>query len=340
MKKIIIPVIIIAAVAVIFFLRTGGGGNTDAVTFSGTVEVTDVALSFKTSGRVTEVLFAEGDTVKQGEDVAMLDDADHKLAVKTAEANASLSRASLDELLAGSRKQEIKNAEASVEKAQAALDIANTELAQAKTDRERYAELYKSKGVSRQDFEKYDTAYKKAVNGVKEAEASLTSARQTMSMTVEGTRSETIKKAHASLEVALSALNTARQNLTYTVLKSPVSGRVLTRPVEPGEYVQTGSVILTVADLKDAWVRGYVNETSLGRIKLGDIVDITTDTYPDKVYKGRISYIADEAEFTPKAVQTQDERVNFMYRIKVAIDNHDMELKYGMPVDGNIILSK
>ncbi|WP_303850951.1 HlyD family secretion protein [Seleniivibrio woodruffii] len=342
MKKaaVIAIAVILVAVAVVLVIRNGGDGETENIVFSGTVEVTDVLLSFKISGRVTEVLFKEGDSVPAGTVAAKLDDADQRLAVKTAEANVAVSDAALQELLAGSRRQEIMNAQASVDMANAALLRSKNDFDQASADRDRFEYLYKNNGLSKFDFEQYDTRYKKSVNTVKESEGALKSAQERLSLALEGTRSETIKKAHASLELAKSQLLTAKQNLEYTVLKSPVSGRVLTRSAEPGEFFQAGSPILNVADLNDSWVRGYVGEKDLGRIHLGDMAEIRCDSYPDRVFKGRISFIADEAEFTPKSVQTQEERVNFMYRIKVSLDNREQLLKTGMPVDGTIVLSK
>jgi HlyD family secretion protein len=111
---------------------------------------------------------------------------------------------------------------------------------------------------------------------------------------------------------------------------------VLVKSAEAGEVVQQGSPIFTVADLTDVWVTAYINETDLGRVKLNQEVDVKTDTYPDKIYKGRISFISQEAEFTPKQIQTTEERVKLVYRIKIAVENPNFELKPGMPADGYI----
>lgn len=341
MKKIIIPIIIIAvATAVFIFIKSRNGGSDSDISFTGTVEVTEVDLSFKVAGRIKDVLAEEGNAVKAGEDVASLDDADLRLAVASAKANVDLSQAALNELLAGSRRQEIQNAQSAVDKANASLNKTKDDMAQAAADRERFDFLYRNGGISKHDFELYDTKYKTASSTVQEAQASVKSAEDNLSLALEGTRSETIKKAGAAVAVAKAALNTAQQNLKYAVVYSPINGTVLTRSAEPGEFVQPGSVILSVADLSDAWVRGYVSEKDLGRIHLGDQVTVKCDAYPDQTFNGRISYISDEAEFTPKTVETQEERVNFMYRIKVTLDNRKGVLKYGMPVDGTIVLSK
>ena len=140
----------------------------------------------------------------------------------------------------------------------------------------------------------------------------------------------------AGLKITRSVLEIANIRLSYADLISSVNGFVLVKSAEAGEVVQQGSPIFTVADLTDVWVTAYINETDLGKVKLGRQVDVKTDTYPDKVYEGRISFISQEAEFTPKNIQTTEERVKLVYRIKIAVENPNFELKPGMPADGYI----
>jgi HlyD family secretion protein len=137
---------------------------------------------------------------------------------------------------------------------------------------------------------------------------------------------------------ALSAsLELANTRLGFAELVSPIEGFVLVKSAEEGEVVQAGSVIFTIANLRDIWLTAYVNETDLGKVKLNQEVNVKIDTYADKVYKGRISYISEESEFTPKQIQTTEERVKLVYRIKVNLDNPNLELKPGMPADGYIV---
>lgn len=128
----------------------------------------------------------------------------------------------------------------------------------------------------------------------------------------------------------------ARTRLSYATVASPLSGTVLSKNVEPGDYVAAGTPVVTVGTLADVWLRAYIEETDLGRVKLGQAVDVTADTFPGKKYAGRVSFISPQAEFTPKSVQTRKERVKLVYRIKVDIPNPEMELKPGMPADGTI----
>lgn len=130
----------------------------------------------------------------------------------------------------------------------------------------------------------------------------------------------------------------AETRLGYATLTSPLTGLVLSHNIESGEFVAAGTPIVTVGDLEHVWLRAYVDETDLGRIKVGQSAKVTTDTFPDKHYVGRVSFIASQAEFTPKSVQTQKERVKLVYRIKITINNPLMELKAGMPADARIVL--
>jgi HlyD family secretion protein len=143
--------------------------------------------------------------------------------------------------------------------------------------------------------------------------------------------------ASAKLKSAEQSLALASVRLSYTDLNSPLDSFVLVKSAEAGEVVQPGSTVFTLADLNDIWLTAYISETDLGRVKLNQQADIKTDTYPGKVYKGRISFISQEAEFTPKQIQTTRERVKLVYRIKITVENPNLELKPGMPADGYII---
>lgn len=141
----------------------------------------------------------------------------------------------------------------------------------------------------------------------------------------------------ANVEALKASLDLATTRLGFADLTSPIDGFVLVKSAEAGEVVQVGSSVFTVANLQNIWLTAYINETDLGRVKLNQPAEVRTDTYPGKVYKGRISFIAQESEFTPKQIQTTEERVKLVYRIKIQVDNTNLELKPGMPADGYII---
>ena len=142
--------------------------------------------------------------------------------------------------------------------------------------------------------------------------------------------------ARRNVDLAREALELSRIKRGYTVLRAPKAGVVLVRNTELGEVVSPGTLVLTLGDLDNVWLRAYIGETDLGRIRWGQEATLKTDTFPGKAYKGRISFIASKAEFTPKSVQTQKERVTLVYRIKIDVENPNHELKPGMPADAVI----
>jgi HlyD family secretion protein len=153
---------------------------------------------------------------------------------------------------------------------------------------------------------------------------------------LEGTRKEEITVRRANLRLAQETLQMSRVKLGYTVLSAPVSGVVLVRQAEMGEVVSPGTPVVTIADVDHLWMRGYVNETDLGRVRWDQPATVRTDTYADKTYQGRVSFISSQAEFTPKSVETYKERVTLVYRIKVDLANPNHELKPGMPAEAFI----
>jgi HlyD family secretion protein len=289
----------------------------------GNIEATEVDMSFKIPGRVIHRSVDEGDFVKKGSEVATLEDEDLKRQAEEARASVRVAEARLREALAGSRSQEIKQAWATAEKARSDRD-------QLKSDWERAEALFKEGVIPVQSREQASTSYQMALAAYKEA-------MEHYDLVKEGPRKEDIDALKASLEQAKALLNLREVQLSYANLTSPVSGVVLVKNIEPGEMVSAGTPVVTIADLNDVWLKAYISETDLGRVKYNQKVKVKTDTYPDKIYGGRISFISSEAEFTPKNIQTHEERVKLVYRIKVTLENPQMELKPGMPADGEII---
>jgi HlyD family secretion protein len=373
---ILVPAILLVAVLAYFILGRSADGR--VIRVSGNVEVTDAEVSFKIPGRVEARLVDEGETVKAGQTVARLDSAEltQEVAVRRAEVQAV--QAALAELEAGSRPEEIAQAEASAEQAKARLDEmlagsrpeelsaaeavlrrTKAETERTRLDAERYEGLYKKEIVSAQQYDLARTAYETALARQREAEeqfklvkegprreqieqarSAWSQAQERFLLVKKGPRRETIEQARARLQQSKEALAVAETRLGYATLASPLSGVVLSKNVEPGEFVAAGTPIVTVADLENVWLRAYINETDLGRVKVGQRVRVTADTYPGKRYEGRVSFIASQAEFTPKNVQTEKERVKLVYRFKVDIRNPNMELKAGMPADAEILLEE
>jgi HlyD family secretion protein len=287
------------------------------------MEVTTVAVSFKVPGRVRERLVDEGELVKAGQPVARLDSADlaHEAAIRRAEA--ATVRAALKELEAGSRKEEISRAEA-------ALAALEAEAKRSADDFLRQKELYARQVIPKQ---KFDAAL--AVRDAAQAQAR--QAGETLALARKGPRQEQIDQGRSRLKEAEAALALAEERLGYALLTAPSAGLVIAKNIEPGEQVAVGTPVVTIGDITSPWLRAYIPETELGRVKVGQKARITTDTWPGKTYEGLVSFISPEAEFTPKNVQTEKERVKLVYRIKITIPNPAMELKPGMPADAEIL---
>ena len=376
MPALLLAVIAAAIGSTYWYFWRPSGEVSNIVRVSGNIEVIDAEVSFKIPGRVEKRLVSEGESVKSGQLVANLDSTElaHEVAIRRADVRAA--QASLAELEAGSRPEEIAEADASVRKAQSWLDellagsrpqeVATAEAAvysakseedRLKVESERDAALQKDGHIPAREFDASRTAHEMARARLQEAEerlklvkegprkeqieqarASLMKEKERYALVKKGPRQETIEQARARLQQAKESLALAETRLGYATVGSPLTGLVLSKNVEAGEYVAAGTPIVTVGDLERPWLRAYINETDLGRIKVGQRVRVATDTYPGKIYEGHISFIASEAEFTPKNVQTQKERVKLVYRIKVDIPNPNMELKPGMPADADILL--
>ena len=337
--RIIFPLLVLIA-GILVYVSFRDRGNGSMITASGNIEVNEAQMSFKIAGRLEKRLVDEGDTVVAGQLLATLENTDQKIAVSQAEASLAQAQARLAELEAGSRSQEIEGARAELRRSQAALKTAEAQLTQARDDFNRYAAIFKEGGLSGKDYDQYNTRYIAAGNSRTEAKAQIKVAAEQLSLLVEGPRKETIDQARAQVQVATEAVNQAVTQEKYTELSAPTDGVILSKSAEPGEYLNPASPVVTIGDTAHPWLRAYIREQDLGRITLNQKARVTTDAFPDKNYQGVIIFVSDQAEFTPKAVQTFEERVKLMYRIKIRLDNPLGELKPGMPADAVIDLSK
>ncbi|PTY04850.1 hemolysin secretion protein D [Opitutaceae bacterium EW11] len=295
------------------------GGSDQSLTVSGNLEVVDAQLGFKIPGRVVERLVSEGERVTRGQLIARLDDSEQVEQLTLRKAELAGVEAALAELEAGSRPQEIAAAEATLHSAEADRD-------RLKVDFARFEELRSKDVVAARDFEVVQAQ-------LKVAEARAAEADERLKLVKEGPRVETIQQARARVQQAKASVALAETQVENTKLLSPLTGVVLSHNIEAGEYVSPGTPVVTVADVAHPWVRAYVSQTDLGRLKHGQTVSVRTDAFPDRTYSGTVAFIASEAEFTPKTVQTTKERVKLVFRIKVDVANPNDELKPGMAAD-------
>jgi len=284
----------------------------------GNIDVRQVNLSFYVGGRLESLDVEEGDRVEPGQVLASLEKGYLEDDIRSAEATVAAKRAQLEKLEAGNRKEEIAQARAETERAQAAVVLA-------KATFERRRDLAKTSAVSRQSLDE-------AENALREAQASLKLARASQRLMEIGARDEDIAAAEADLGAAEAALATAHRRYADSDLVSPSAGTVLTRVQEPGAVLQANTTVLTLALTDPVWVRAYIPEPDLGRIHPGMTADVYTDTRPDHPYTGQVGFISPVAEFTPKTVETEELRVNLVYRLRVIVEHPDEGLRQGMPV--------
>jgi HlyD family secretion protein len=327
-KRIVLIVIsfIVVAAAVYVYPRWNGSRSPEStLKLSGNIEAHESVVSFKVPGRIVELPIEEGQYVTKGDLLARLDDDDYREQVHVDEATVHAREAELDLALAGSRIQEIKAAKQMLLDARADLNLKEQ-------DFRRRRALLSEQGVSQEDL---DTA----ATELKRAQATYERVKQNYDQIVEGTRKEQIAVNRANLQLARENLDMSRVKLSYTVLSAPTSGVIFVRQAELGEVMAPGTPVVTIADIDHLWLRGYINESDLGKVRWGQSATVHTDTFPDKTYRGRISFISSEAEFTPKSVETHKERVTLVYRVKIDMENPNHELKPGMPADAVIDLS-
>jgi HlyD family secretion protein len=377
--------LVIAVLLVAYYFRHQKDDN--VIRASGTIEATDVDVSFQVAGRVTEILAIEGQPVKAGDvlarvaaeeftqrvhqieaalDAAVSQVRQQEKAVQLkrevvegqisqARGQADASRAVAERVREGSRPQEVRVAEADLAQAEA-------QLVQRRADFERTSGLVKEGVAATQQLDA-------AAAGLQTAEAVRDAAKQRLDLAREGARRQDIAQAQAQVETAQAGVNVAeagrtdvemqtaglaaaranekqlraqldeaKTQLGYTEVRSPMNGVVLTKNVEVGEFVNPGTPVMTLANIDDLWMNIYIPETQTGLVKLGQDVRVSVDSFPKETFKGKITFVSSESEFTPKTILTEEERIKLVYRTKVALENTQQRLKPGMPADAEIQL--
>lgn len=292
---------------------------------SGTIEATDVTISSRTAGQIREILVSEGANVKKDEIIMMIDHDLLDIQLRQAQAGVEQAEAQLKLLEAGPRKEDVTLANEQISLAKINLD-------QATTDKDRYAKLYETNTITLKQYEDVSTRYDQAMNMYNTATENLQKIKNYV-------RPEEIESARANVKRNMVSTDLIRKNIEDCTIKSPVDGIVSKKFVETGEYITPGAAVIKISDLQKVDLYIYVTEVELGKVKLGQKADVTIDTYKDKVYKGEVIFISPEAEFTPKSIQTEEERTKLVYAVKISIPNSEFDLKSGMPADAKLILN-
>jgi HlyD family secretion protein len=320
MKKrlLLIVVLLAAAAAGIWHFQGRPDRSADVLRFSGNVDIREVNLGFRVPGRLAEVLKEEGEEVRAGELLAHLDREPFLREVEEARARVGAARAQLELLEAGHRPEEIAQARAVVREREATR-------ANAERVYRRQEDLLADNAVAIQERDDAQARFN-------EADARLLSAREQLRLLEAGFRIEEVAAAQAELARAEAALAGATLRLEDTALKAPSDGVVLTRAQEAGAILAAGTPVFTISLNSPVWVRAYVSEPQLGRLRPGMPMAIYTDSAPDQPYLGHVGYISPRAEFTPKQVETAELRTSLVYRFRVVVENPDAGLRQGMPV--------
>ena len=317
-------VIAVTAAAISLAMQLRHEPGEDVIIASGNVEVTEVDMGFKHPGRVTELYTDEGLSVEKGQMLAVLDKAELESMVEERKARLNEAVVKLEELRAGSRPQEI-------EKAKADVGYAEAVFSKAKNDYERDRFLFKNGAISARQMDASEKAYQVASSRFRHA-------MEVLSLVKEGPRKEKLQAQETRVEQAEAALRASEERLKETTIYAPVSGVILRKYIEIGETVAGGMPVYTIGDLKHPWIKVYIKEDRLGLVKLGQKAEVTTDSYPEKIYDGAITRISSKAEFTPRNVQTEEERVKLGFGVEISVNNENDELKPGMPADVRILL--
>jgi HlyD family secretion protein len=283
---------------------------------SGNIEAHESVVAFKTvQSHITELPFNEGQNVTAGTLLARVDDKDYRQQVTLAEAALEVER------------RQLATAQQTAVAAQKTILSDQADLAMRKLDYDRYQKLWTDGFSPTQQRDQMATALRQSQAAL-ERDRALAEAD-----------AKNVEQVEAAIKSAEEQVAMARINLGYTQLAAPFDGVILVRQAELGELAVPGSAVITLADLDHIWLRAYINETDIAKVRLGAEALVATDSYPGKRYRGRISFIAASAEFTPKSVETHAERVTLVYRIKIDIDNPTHELVPGMPADAKIQLA-
>lgn len=319
-KKGCLGMIILALISI--WLIGCGNSHNGAIDASGTLEAVEVNVSAKVPGQLEKLFVQEGNEVHSGDTLAILDHSTQELQWRQAHAGVELADAQYRLLINGARREDIQQGEDMLKQAQSSFAIASD-------DYKRMKELYASNSVSKKQFDDAESRFTIA-------QAQVSSAKENLRKLKNFARPEDIAAAKARLDQAKANADLLQKQINDSYVVSPVSGIVTQKPVEVGELVNTGTTIVTISNLKKLNLMIYVSEKELGKVKLNGAADVVIDTYPNKTFPARVIYISPIAEFTPKNIQTKEDRTKLVFGVKLEVDNTDGVLKAGMPADAYV----
>lgn len=303
------------------------------LTANGTIEATEVKVVAEVGGTLQKLAVKEGDRVQAGQLIARLDDSSYRLLADQARAGLAGAQASLAEARAGARAQEIEAARREAERLAALAAGAREQAALQEDNFRRAKELFQAGALPEQELLAVETRFSTARHQLEAAQAQLEAARARLALLEAGSPEQTIERLAAAVKQSESNLALARLNLEKTRLAAPADGVVAGCNFTEGELIRPGAEVATLLNDRDLWLWVYIPENRLGQVKVGQPVQIRVDAYPGKTFPGQVEYISPKAEFTPRNVQTREDRVNLVFRIKIRVTGGREELKPGLPAD-------
>jgi HlyD family secretion protein len=315
--------LVYSLLTVSFLLYSSCSSNRNgAISASGTIETVEVNVASKVGGEVKVLRVDEGSQVKRGDTVAVLDHETLDLQLRQATAGVKVADAQYQLLVKGARKEDISQVEEAVRQAEATLKTAEEDL-------NRMRELYKLNSVTQKQKDDAETRYTIVL-------AQYNSAKEGLKKIQQWARPEDFQSAKGRLEQAEAQADVIRKTIADCCITSPTNGIVTHKPIEEGELVGSGATIVTISRLDKVHLMIYVTEIELGKVKLGQEADVRIDTYPEKSFQGKVIYVSPQAEFTPKNVQTKEDRTKLVFAVKIEIENPEGILKPGLPADAVI----
>lgn len=321
MKKLII---LSAALFTFLFSSCDNENRVNSIEASGTIESTNIIVSSRNVGNIQTTNFIEGDKINAGDTIIIIDHELLEIQLQQAIAGKDAVEAQLNLLLAGAREEDINQAEQN-------LNQAKVNYQTAERDKQRMQSLYDSRSITKKQYEDAIARYDVMRAQYKAAQGNYDKVKNIF-------RKEEIDQARANLNKAIASVELLKKNIRDSYVTSPINGFLVKTFIEKGETVTPMSSLFKVSDLDFVELVIYVSTLELSYVKLGQKTDVTIDTFKDKVYEGRVTYISPEAEFTPKNIQTKDERTKLVFAVKITIPNEDYGLKPGMPADALINL--
>lgn len=291
---------------------------------TGTVEATKVDISAAVAGEIKSIFIEEGDKVQLGDTLILIDDTDYRLQNNLVKASLDAASAGLKLLLAGSRVEDVQQAQENVKATKAAFD-------KAEANYTRIKDLLEKGSATKSLFDEAQAGYDMT-------KANYQASQKVLEKLVKGARSQEIEIAQSNKSQAEANLEITRKKISDCVILSPTNGTVTNKLVEEGERVAPNGMLVTITKTDSMWITIYVGEKYIGKVRVGQKAEISIDSEPDRIFNGEVKYIAEEAEFTPKNIQTKDEREKLVFGVKIKIDNKEGVLKSGIPADAVIVM--